>query len=94
MLIYLQAVHSKGALLHNCWGFIHGTARAINRPSKDQKAFFSGHKRFHALKYQSIMCPNGIICQLNGPYVGSRRDAGKLTELVIFNLPPQGRLRK
>ncbi|XP_075741731.1 uncharacterized protein LOC119160041 isoform X2 [Rhipicephalus microplus] len=73
-----KAVHSKGAPLHNCWGFIDGTARAICRPSKDQKRFFSGHKRFHALKYQSIMCPNGIICQLNGPYVGSRHDAGIL----------------
>ncbi|KAH6937489.1 hypothetical protein HPB50_000756 [Hyalomma asiaticum] len=84
--VFSQAVHSKGAPLHNCWGFIDGTARAICRPSTDQKAFFSGHKRFHALKYQSIMRPNGIICQLNGPYVGSRHDAGKLTALVIFNL--------
>ncbi|XP_075722542.1 uncharacterized protein LOC142765428 [Rhipicephalus microplus] len=73
--ILSQAVHSKGAPLHNCWGFIDGTARAICRPSKDQKRFFSGHKRFHALKYQSIMCPNGIICQLSGPYVSSRHDA-------------------
>nr|XP_050030581.2 uncharacterized protein LOC126526913 [Dermacentor andersoni] len=24
------------------------------------------------------MCPNGIICQLNGPYFGSRHDAGIL----------------
>ncbi|KAH7944646.1 hypothetical protein HPB52_022972 [Rhipicephalus sanguineus] len=83
---FSQAVHSKGAPLHNYWGFIDSTARAICGPSKDQKAFFSGHKRFDALKYQSIMCPNGIICQLNGPYVGSHQDAGKLTELVIFNL--------
>ncbi|XP_075539944.1 uncharacterized protein LOC142574822 [Dermacentor variabilis] len=72
---FSQAVNSKGAPLRNCWGFIDGTARTICRPSKDQKVFFSGHKRFHALKYQSIMCPNGIICQLNGPYVGSRHDA-------------------
>ncbi|XP_075535024.1 uncharacterized protein LOC142570536 [Dermacentor variabilis] len=80
---FSQAVNSKGAPLRNCWGFIDGTARAICRPSKDQKVFFSGHKRFHALKYQSIMCPNGIICQLNGPYVGSRHDAGKLTILIV-----------
>ncbi|XP_077555345.1 uncharacterized protein LOC144169840 [Haemaphysalis longicornis] len=73
-----EAVHSKGAPLHNCWGFIDGTARAMCRPSKDQKLFFSGHKRFHALKYQSIMCPNGMICQLNGPYIGSRHDSSIL----------------
>ncbi|XP_070384926.1 uncharacterized protein [Dermacentor albipictus] len=75
---FSQAVYAKGAPLQNCWGFIDGTARAICRPSRDQKLFFSGHKRFHALKYQAIMCPNGIICQLNGPYVGSRHDAGIL----------------
>ncbi|XP_070387683.1 uncharacterized protein [Dermacentor albipictus] len=75
---FSQAVHSKGAPLDNCWGFIDGTARAICRPSTNQKMFFSGHKRTHAVKYQSIMCPNGIICQLNGPYFGSRHDAGIL----------------
>ncbi|XP_075543000.1 uncharacterized protein LOC142576660 [Dermacentor variabilis] len=67
---FLRPCIPKGLLgLQNCWGFIDGTARAICRPSRDQKLFFSGHKRFHALKYQAIMCPNGIICQLNGPYV-------------------------
>ncbi|XP_072142310.1 uncharacterized protein [Dermacentor andersoni] len=62
--------------LTNCWAFINGTARAICRPSRDQKLYFSGHKRFHALKYQAIMCPNGIICLLDGSYPGSKHDAG------------------
>ncbi|KAL3254347.1 hypothetical protein MRX96_054237 [Rhipicephalus microplus] len=29
------------------------------------------------------MCPNGIICQLNGLYVGSRHDAGILRKSNI-----------
>ncbi|XP_037555584.1 uncharacterized protein LOC119432490 [Dermacentor silvarum] len=73
---FSHAVHSKGAPLTNCWGFIDGTARPICRPSENQKIFFSGHKRTHAVKYQSIMCPNGIIAQLRGPYYGSRHDSG------------------
>ncbi|XP_065312485.1 uncharacterized protein [Dermacentor albipictus] len=73
---FSQAIHAKGAPLTNCWGFIDGTARAICRPTRNQKLYFSGHKRFHALKYQSIMCPNGIICQLDGSYPGSKHDAG------------------
>ncbi|XP_072143161.1 putative nuclease HARBI1 [Dermacentor andersoni] len=75
-LLIFQAIHAKGAPLTNCWAFIDGTARAICRPSRGQKLYFSGHKRFHALKYQAIMCPNGIICQLDGSYPGSKHDAG------------------
>ncbi|XP_077498715.1 uncharacterized protein LOC144109799 [Amblyomma americanum] len=81
---FSQAVHFKGAPLHNCWGFIDGTTRAICRPSTSQKLFFSGHKRIHAVKYQSIMCPNGIICQLSGPYFGSRHDAGILRKSKTY----------
>lgn len=77
-------MHSKGAPLDNCWAFIDGTARAICRPSRDQKLLFSGHKRTHALKYQAIMCPNGIICQLDGPYAGSKHDAGILRLSKVY----------
>ncbi|XP_075553687.1 uncharacterized protein LOC142586292 [Dermacentor variabilis] len=82
--MFAQAIHSKGAPLHNCWGCIDGTARAICRPSTSQKVFFSGHKRVHSVKYQSIMCPNGIICQLSGPFFGSRHDAGILRKSKTY----------
>ncbi|XP_070388867.1 uncharacterized protein [Dermacentor albipictus] len=82
--MFAQAIHSKGAPLHNCLGFIDGTARAICRPSTSQKVFFSGHKRVHSVKYQSIMCPNGIICQLSGPFFGSRHDAGILRKSKTY----------
>ncbi|CAN7990929.1 unnamed protein product [Ixodes hexagonus] len=74
----LHAVNNKGAPLHNCWGFIDGTARPICRPSKNQKLYFYGHKRVHVVKYQAVMCANGIICQLDGPFDGHRHDAGML----------------
>ncbi|XP_077501449.1 uncharacterized protein LOC144112496 [Amblyomma americanum] len=82
---FSQAIHAKGAPLTNCWAFIDGTARAICRPSRDQKLYFSGHKRFHALKYQSIMCPNGIICQLDGSYPGSKHDAGNFGISKVYS---------
>ncbi|KAM7311147.1 hypothetical protein ISCGN_008054 [Ixodes scapularis] len=74
----LMAVYDKGAPLDKCWGFIDGTARPICRPSKDQRPYFSGHKRVHALKYQAVMCANGMICQLDGPFPGHKHDAGIL----------------
>ncbi|KAM7304151.1 putative nuclease HARBI1 isoform X3, partial [Ixodes scapularis] len=71
------AVHRKGAPLQNCWAFIESTAQPICRPSEDQQIYFYARKGVHALKYQALMCPNGLICQLDGPYPGGRHNAGK-----------------
>ncbi|KAH6939933.1 hypothetical protein HPB50_022671 [Hyalomma asiaticum] len=81
---FSKAIYAKGAPLTNCWAFIDGTARAICRPTRQQQLYFSGHKRFHALKYQSIMCPNGIICQLDGCYPGSKHDAGNFGNSPVY----------
>lgn len=40
------------------------------------RKFFSSLERVHAMKFQSIMCPNGIIAQVKGPYFGSQQDSG------------------
>ena len=42
---YADAVHSKGAALHNCFGFIDGTVRPISRPMSNQRVVYNGHKR-------------------------------------------------
>ncbi|GIY63022.1 DDE Tnp4 domain-containing protein [Caerostris darwini] len=68
----------------NCWGFIDGTARAICRPSKNQEQYYSGHKRKHCLKYLSVICPDGIITTLVGPYPGRRHDSGILQESNLY----------
>ncbi|KAH7955737.1 hypothetical protein HPB52_003420 [Rhipicephalus sanguineus] len=49
-----------------------------------QRIYFSGHKRVHALKYQAVMGANGIVCELDGPYPGSRHDAGILGESGLY----------
>ena len=41
----------------------------------DQMIVYNGHKRQHALKYQSITTPNGMIANLYGPVEGKRHDA-------------------
>ena len=66
--------------LQNVWGFIDGTALAISRPVEGQRLFYSGHKRMHALKFQSVMSPFGIIAHLFGPLEGRRHDAAMLHE--------------
>lgn len=49
-----------------------------------QRLFFSGHKRFHALKYQAIVVPDGIFAHFFGPLEGRRHDAGMLRESVLL----------
>ena len=64
---YADAVHQKGAALDNCFGFVDGTVKAICRPGQMQRTVYNGHKRVHALKYQSLALPNGLIANLFGP---------------------------
>lgn len=73
---YCQVVRAKGCPLDNCWGFIDGTARPICRPGENQQEFFSGHKRYHCVKYQSVVAPDGIIVSLFGAFPGRRHDGG------------------
>ncbi|XP_070379262.1 uncharacterized protein [Dermacentor albipictus] len=82
--LFSQAVHRKGAPLKNCWGFVDGTARRICRPSVGQQDHFSGHKRHHVQKYQAVMCPNGLVCQMDGPFHGRRHDAGILKKTALY----------
>ena len=64
---YARAVYAKGSPLQNCFGFIDGTVRPICRPGENQRIVYNGHKRIHALKFQSVALPNGIIANIYGP---------------------------
>jgi hypothetical protein len=76
--IFATAIHNKGAALDNCWGFVDGTVRPICRPKRNQREVYNGHKRVHALKYQSVVAPNGLIANLYGPVEGRRHDSRML----------------
>lgn len=62
-----RAVYVKGAALEICWGFVDGTVCPICRPGDNQRVVHNGHKRVHALKFQSVVATNGLIANLNGP---------------------------
>lgn len=64
---YVDALTARGAPLPNCFGFIDGTVRPISRPREHQRLLYNGYKRVHALKFQSIALPNGLIGNLCGP---------------------------
>ena len=95
LIMFADAIHAKGAALNNTWGFIDGTVRPISRPRMHQKIVYNGHKRQHAVKYQSITTPNRIIANLYGPVEGKHHDAtmlrmsGLMPILESFSLGPQ-----
>lgn len=77
---YALAIHNHGAPLQNCFGFVDGTVRQISRPKYHQRLMYNGHKRVHAIKFQSVVVPNGLIANLAGPFEGRRHDSTMLYE--------------
>ena len=82
---FADAIHRKGAPLSDCWGFIDGTVRPIYRPGQEQRYLYKGHKRIHAIKFQSIAAPNGLIANLYGLIEGKRHDSAMLAESRLLD---------
>ena len=82
--LYADSIHQKCGLLDCIWGFIDGTVRQTCRPKYFQKRNYSGHKRFHGLKFQSIVTPDGFYGHFYGPTNGNRHDSFMLGESGIM----------
>lgn len=67
---YADAVWRARAPLKTCFGFIEGTAMQVCRPCRYRREAYSGQKRCHCLKFQSVQLPDGIIADLSGPSAG------------------------
>jgi len=73
--VYAHFIIGMGAPLHGCVGCIDGTTIRVARPGGGlQRACYSGHKRCHAIKFQSICAPDGLLFHLYGPVEGLRHD--------------------
>ena len=72
--------HKCFGLLSNVWGFIDGRVRKTCRPFYFQKHCYSGHKRYHGLKYQSMYIPDGLFAHLYGPIYGNRHNSFMIQE--------------
>ena len=83
---YACPIHDSGAALDNSWGFVDGTVRTICRPGRNQRVVYNGHKRVHALKFQAVAAPNGLIANLYGPVEGRSHDSAIL---AMSGLLPQ-----
>jgi len=78
--VLAKCARKKGCPLPGCWGFIDGTLRPIARPVYGEEAVFSGHKRCHGLKYQSVIGTDGLFYDFQGPFDGRRHDVFLLAQ--------------
>ncbi|PFX23723.1 hypothetical protein AWC38_SpisGene11712 [Stylophora pistillata] len=61
----------------------------ISRPGENQRMVYNGHKRVHALKFQAVALPNGLIRQLFGPVEGKKHDAAMLADSDLLTILEQ-----
>ena len=83
---FAEAIQRRGAGIDNCWNFVDGTVRACCRPGRNQRVLYNGHKKVHAIKFQSVVTPDGMIANMFGPVEGRRHDSAML---AMSNLLPQ-----
>ncbi len=84
------------SLAQDIWGWIDGTLRPIARPSRDQREYYTGHKKLHAIKYQVVSRMDGIA-YVYGGVNGRRTDSlvagasGVIAWLDAHSTDPDGR---
>jgi len=82
--LYQVFVIINGAVITNKFNFTLGTIHRTCRPGRHQKECYSGHKRVHCLKYQSVVIPNGLLANIHGPVSGRRHDSFMLYDSKIL----------
>ena len=76
---FCDSIHQKGDALSHCWGCADITVRPISRPTENQRILYNGHKKVHAIKFQSVVALNGfLVANLNEPVAEKRHDSGML----------------
>ena len=81
---YADIINKKCGLVKTVWGFIDGTLRQTCRPTYHQKVIYSGHKRAHGIKFQSVIAPDGIFACMFGAINGNRHDSFMLNESELM----------
>jgi hypothetical protein len=70
---------SKKSGVDVVFGFLDGTIRPVCKPGDAQNEVYNGKDCVHALKYQIVSTPDGIIRHLDGPWPGRRHDQHMVT---------------
>ena len=82
---FAQAIYQKSGAIEDCFGFVDGTVRPISRPGQNQRVLYNGHKRVHAIKFQAVAVPNGLVAHLYEPVEEKRHDSAMLAQSGLYN---------
>jgi hypothetical protein len=82
---YAAALHRFGAPTHTVCGFIDCTIQRTCRPVEHEGLVYTGYKKFHGMKFQAVVTPNGLIAHLAGPYRAPQNDSGVLRESGLLD---------
>lgn len=80
---YSAPITAAGSPLEDMWGFVNGKVLAICHPSIHQQLAYNGYKKHHALKFQAVMTPDGLLGPVFGPVGGQRADGGVLAMSLL-----------
>ena len=74
--MWADSVSHVSSTLFNWIGFVDGTVIQVSRPTDNyvQKTVYNRQKRAHALKFQVITSPDGMLLHAYGPIPGRRFD--------------------
>ena len=71
---YVKAIDETVGESIEIWGFIDRTVQPVARATEGQETYYSGHKGYHGIKYQSIVTPDRLISSLYGPELSPKGD--------------------
>ena len=71
---FAAAIHAAGSPLKTVFRFINRTVQRITQPTHHQRKYYGGFKRYHAIKFQGVVGPDGIIFHLEGHFLAPNHD--------------------
>ena len=72
--------------LKNCVGYLDGSNQYCSKPGEHQELLYNGHKRRHAVKWQGLQLPNGIMPMPFGPLNGRHHDSFMLNKSGVVRI--------
>lgn len=81
---YAVAVFNKCGVA-GIFSFIDGTVRPTLKPELFQGVVYTGKDKTHALKYQMLCTPDGVMRHISGPFCGSRHDQHMVHKSEVLN---------
>lgn len=83
--MYTDVLHAFGAPTRSIVGFINCTIRKTCHPVVNQDLVYTGYKKYHGMKFQGVVIPNGLIVHLEGPFQAPQNDSGVLNDSGILH---------